>query len=226
MKTTQTKDIAVYKRPDTLIHLSGGQDSTYALYTWLRDNPEKKCIVHHVNLKHRAENRLEPEYNSVHNILTWLRRNGLGNFHYLESSFDYGDLPRISIKDIQVVAMFTGIILRTPGYKDVRNVILSWHKGEVNSSAINRGQKVRQLLEGLFIGPERYELHFPLEDINRKDMAQIMPIELLKMCHCCRKPLPGAKSCGQCRTCMELKEAGIYEIVGQYNRQNKTLINS
>lgn len=222
MRTPQTKVIRSYSRPDTLIHLSGGQDSTYALYSWLKSNPDKKCIVHHVNLHHRAENRLDYEYTAVHNIMKWLKANGLGNFYYLESSFDYGNLPRISVKDIQIVAMFTGIILRTPAYKEVRNVILSWHKGEVSHSSVNRGAKVRAMLTGLDISPDRYELHFPLEYVTRSEMAENMPIELLSMCHCCRKPLPGGKPCGQCKTCMELKEAGLYQKVGTHNRQNKS----
>jgi 7-cyano-7-deazaguanine synthase in queuosine biosynthesis len=200
------------KNCDTLLHFSGGQDSTYALYSYLRDNPKKHLLVHHVNLNHKAEDRVNQEAAACKKIMRWLRANGYGNFTYLESSFSYGDLPRISIKDIQVVAMFTGIILRTTEYKHIKKVILSWHRGEVNAPEIGRGYRVKKVLKGLDVEEDRYELLFPIEHLTRQDMAEDMPSTLLGLCHCCRKPV-GNKSCGRCKPCKELIAAGIFNKV-------------
>lgn len=197
---------------DTLLHLSGGQDSTYVLYTWLKNNPNKKLLVHHVNLHHKAENREFEEQKAVKKILKWLKQNGFKNFEYHESSFDYGTLPHISIKDIQVVALFTGIILRSRRFKSINKILMPWHKGEVNAQHINRGYRVRDLLFGLDIPTEDYELIFPIENHTREQMAKEMPLELLKLCHCCRKPV-NSKNCGHCRTCKELKAANLFNLI-------------
>jgi len=198
---------------DTLLHFSGGQDSTYVLYQWLKNNPTKKLLVHHINLHHPAEPRSMGEKKAVKKILNWLRKNGFKNFVYYESSFDYGTLPRIAIKDIQIVALFSGIILRSPQFKTIKNILLPWHKGEVNASHINRGFRVVDMLEGLDVPKDDYNLIFPIEHLSRQQMADNMPKELLQLCHCCRRPKPNGKNCGSCRTCKELKETNLINII-------------
>jgi 7-cyano-7-deazaguanine synthase in queuosine biosynthesis len=200
---------------DTLLHISGGMDSTYVLYDWLRNNPKKYILLHHVNLRHQAEDRLDLERKAVKNILTWLTDNGMGNFVYEESSFDYGSLSRITIKDIQIVSMFSAILLKHPKYRSVRKLLLAWHQGEVNSDEINRGYRVRNMLDCLEVG-RKINLVFPIEHMSREDMAADMPIELLMLCHSCRKPVDG-NNCGQCKTCLELIDADIFDIVGRSN---------
>lgn len=198
---------------DTLLHFSGGQDSTYVLYQWLKNNPNQKLLVHHINLHHPAEPRSTGEKIAVKNILNWLKKNGLNNFVYYESSFDYGTLPRIAIKDIQIVALFSGIILKTPQFSSIKKILLPWHKGEVNDASIRRGYRVMDMLFGLDIPSDTYELLFPIEFMERQDMAKDMPTDLLKLCHCCRKPLSNGKNCGKCRPCKQLKSANLFNIV-------------
>jgi 7-cyano-7-deazaguanine synthase in queuosine biosynthesis len=195
----------------TLLNFSGGMDSTHVLYTWLKNNPSEVLLVHHINLRHSKEDRLTNEQKAVKNVLKWLKRNGLTNFIYHESSFDYGDLPRISVKDIQIVALFAGIILRTPQWKAIDKVLLSWHKGEVDRIDIQKGKRVKAMFTALEV-PE-VEFLFPIENMSRKEMAATMPTELLRLTHSCRKP-NGFKNCGRCKTCIELKEAKIFKIVG------------
>lgn len=197
------------KNPSWLLEYSGGLDSTYTLYDWLRNpaNKQKTILVHHVNLHHPKENRLYAEKAAVKNVLEWFRENGLRNFEYHESSFDYGSLPRISVKDIQIVSMFSGIILRTPKWKTINNLILSWHKGEVNATAINRGYRIRAMFTALDIERE-IEFHFPIEFKTRKDMVEDMPEELLGLVHSCRHPV-NYISCRRCRTCVEYLEEGL-----------------
>ena len=194
----------------TLIHLSGGQDSTYCLLNWLREHRDETILVHHVELRHQAENRLEHERRAVKQIINYLHIKGYSNLKYYDSVFSYGNLPRISIKDIQIVSLFTGIILRTPGFEDIRTIILPWHQGEVNADEINRGFRVKAMLRALELDPDKYEFVFPVEHKTRAEMAADMPQELLRLCHCCRTPSNGYH-CGKCKTCMELKEAGIWK---------------
>src|SRR5690606_3432523 len=179
----------------TLLHFSGGQDSTYAAYKWLKEHPNEILLIHHLNLKHKAENRLTVEKAAVN------------NFIYLESSFDYGNLPRISIKDIQIVALFTGIILRTPQYKTINKLLLSWHKGEVHREDIKKGYRVKKILDALEVD-RHVEFVFPIEHLTRREMFDDTPKELIKYMWSCRKPKNGSH-CGVCKTCIELKQEGI-----------------
>lgn len=194
----------------TLLHISGGQDSTYVAYKWLQENPNEKILLHHVNLQHTAENRLEYEKTAVEKILTFFNKSGLTNYEYHESTFLYGSLPRISIKDIQIVSVFSSIILKTPKWNTIQKLLLSWHINEVNRDDIKKGFRVKKMLEALEVGRE-IEFVFPIENMTRVEMARRMPIDLLKSVHCCRRPINGNK-CGRCHTCIELKENGIFDI--------------
>lgn len=193
----------------TLLHLSGGQDSTYVAYKWLKEHPNETLLLHHVNLKHRAENRLIVEKYAVQNILKYFKKIGLDNFIYKESSFDYGDLPRISIKDIQIVSLFSSVILKTPKYKSIDTLLLSWHKGEVDREDIKKGFRVKKMLEALEVD-RNIKLSFPIEFMTRKEMFEDTPKELTKYMWSCRKPRNGSH-CGVCKTCIELKEEGIFK---------------
>lgn len=197
-----------HSRPQTLISLSGGQDSTYVLWKHLTTEPANKVLVHHVNLRHEKENRLKWERAAVHNILDWLEAHGLDNFDYHESTFDYGTLPRISVKDIQVVAMFQAIILKTRAYDSLRYIKLPWHRGEVSDNEDNQGFRIKKLYAALEVTTP-YQLQFPIKDMTRAQMAAEMPAELLALCHCCRCPDERGTACGKCKTCGELKDAGI-----------------
>src|SRR5690606_3686970 len=186
---------------------SGGQDSTYVAWKWLKDNPDEVLLIHHINLLSGAENRLAQENRAVRKILEFLRSEGLDNFVYHESDFNYGSLPRISIKDIQICTVFSSIILRTPQFNNIKTILLSWHKGEVNDPGIDRGFRVKALFKAF--ETEGINLEFPISEMTRRQMADDMPADLLKLAHTCRKPdMRGA--CGKCKTCMEMKEAGIF----------------
>lgn len=192
---------------DTLLQISGGQDSAYVAWKWLTENPDKILFLHHINLYHPAENRLVPENEAVRKILKFFDRNRLKNYVYFESGFSYGALPCLSIKDIQICALFAGIILRTPQFKNIKTLLLSWHQGEVDRVDINRGFRVKDMFKALDI--EGIDFQFPIIDMTREQMAAEMPERLLKLVHTCRRPSRDG-ACGKCKTCLEMKEAGIW----------------
>jgi hypothetical protein len=135
------------KKYKTLITLSGGLDSTYVLYEHLKNNPTENTLVFHLELIHNKEKRNKEELNACSNIVKELRKMGYTNFDYIgDSVFDYGSLPRISIKDIQIIAMFKAIILKTPQYSSIDTIKFGWHSGEVNREDINKGYRVKKCL--------------------------------------------------------------------------------
>ena len=196
---------------DTLLHFSGGMDSTYVLYDYLKKHPDRTILVHHVLLRNKNEDRLIHEKKAVKDILSWLTANGYNNYVYHESTFDYGSLYYISLKDIQIVSVFTAIIMKSRHFVNIKNLLLSWHKGEVNRQDINKGYRIRLALQGF--QAREPELIFPIENMTRKDMARNMPEDLLRLVWCCRKPLSNGRHCGVCHTCKELCRADLFRIV-------------
>lgn len=195
-------------KPRTLIHLSGGLDSAYSLWQHLTQHPTDRVLVHHVKLQHTAEDRLKTESMAVNALIKELKDMGLTNFEFHESSFLYGTLPRISIKDIQIVSMFSAIILKTPKWKDINKIKLCWHKGEVNAEPRIRGYRVLKMLEAL--DAPTVELHFPIEHKTRAEMYNELPARLLRHVRSCRKPhLNAGRPCNKCKTCLEYINEGL-----------------
>lgn len=199
-------DPGLYPKITTLLHLSGGQDSTYVAWKWLKEHPNEALLIHHVNLLSGAENRLAQENRAVRKVLEFLRSEGLDNFVYHESDFNYGTL-HVSIRDIQICTVFSAIILRMKAFSHIKKILLAWHKGEVNAPGINRGYRVKAMLKAFEI--EGIELEFPIEQHTRKMMADEMPDKLLALCHTCRRP-DRRGACGKCKTCLEMKKAGLF----------------
>ena len=85
----------------TLLNFSGGIDSAYCLYRYLKDDPRETLLVHHLNLINK-EGRAPHEKQAVKSILDWCVKNGIANFKYIESAFDYGTLGYL-VKDIEII---------------------------------------------------------------------------------------------------------------------------
>src|SRR5690606_8661524 len=105
----------IIKRYDMLINLSGGIDSTYAAYKYLRENPNKKLLLHHCVLKN-FQNRWPKEKEAVEKVLQYLERKNLKNFDYIETVFDYGGIGSM-IHDIEMIGFMTAIILRNQNFR-------------------------------------------------------------------------------------------------------------
>lgn len=191
------------KRPTILINLSGGLDSTYTAYTLLKENPDKQFLFFHLILINQ-EKRHEAEIKAVQNVLKYFKENGLNNFEYIESTFDYGDLSRVTIKDIQIVAMFNAIILKSPKWSKIDEIPLCWHKGEVNLAG-EKGQRVLTMFKTLEV--ERpIKLTFPIEHLTRRQMIDNMPKELLNFVTSCRNKDKDNNTCGTCSACEQYKK--------------------
>jgi 7-cyano-7-deazaguanine synthase in queuosine biosynthesis len=192
-----------------LLALSGGLDSVYTAYHHLTTEPQNQLVMFHVDLFHSAENRLESEKQAVMNVLQYFYDKGWQHrFKYVGSpKSDYHQLPRITIKDIQIVAMWKAVILKTPQYSDINRVKLSWHKGEVDRDDIKRGFRVKKMFEALELD-RPIELEFPIEHKTRKEMVSELPYDLLKHVRSCRKPKYD-KPCRTCKTCLEYIEEGL-----------------
>jgi len=189
---------------DALIHLSGGQDSTFTLWDYLNRNPNSRVVVHHVNLRHISENRHKKESQSARAIVQHFKKLGYNIIPH-ESTFDYGTLPKIAVKDIQIIALFTSIIQKTSSLA-CKELLLSWHKGEVHLNEDEQGQRVKRLLNAYEAKIDK--ISFPIQHLTRSDMYNLMPKELFEMCWVCRSPI-NDEPCQKCKTCKEFIDSDL-----------------
>lgn len=193
---------------DVLLNISGGLDSTFCLWQQLTEHPKEKILLHHIRLHSKKENRLDLEWKAVANILAWLEKQPYDNWEYHETSFDYGTLPDVTVRDIKVVAFFTGIILRTPSFGIIKRLIVPRHLGEVVEAKDEPIKAYRILSVLLALEAPKVRLVFPIEHLTRKDMVEKLPQELLECCHSCRRPIKG-QPCGNCNTCRDYIQQGL-----------------
>jgi len=173
---------------EILINLSGGLDSVYVAYHYLKNYPDTKILFFHLELIN-AERRSIAEMGAVEKILEYFRKNGMNNFVYHSATFDYGTLPKVRIKDISIIAMFNSIILKQPGMRNIKELPLCWHKGEVDTVTYQRGRSIM--------------------DLTRKDMVNNLPEDLLKLISSCRQRDKEDKPCSRCTTCLEYINEGL-----------------
>lgn len=182
---------------ETLIHFSGGIDSTYVLWKWLKDNPNKYAIVHHINLK-SYENRNEKELEAVDKILRWFDTQGLKNYFYIESGFDYGTIPGTNA-DVEVCGYFAGTILKTNRFYNVTKNHLPIYKRDSD-----REERRRFITN--FVSRKEIEFIYPLYGKEKWQVISEIPEELFNLTWYCRTPLEGEK-CQRCFTCQDVEKS-------------------
>lgn len=194
--TNQRSDLTI--KPKAIIQLSGGIDSAYCLYEWLKNNPEDYILVHHINLFNQ-EGRAKFEEKAVYDILKWLDENGLNRYIYLESTFDYGNI-RYIIKDVEVCGFHIGMILRNKRWSSVNDVILPIYEPEM----ANRQKRAAKLIKMVSLR-KSLNLIYPIKNTKKKETISKMPKELYELCWFCRKPVNN-QPCKKCHTCKSVLE--------------------
>lgn len=200
----------------TFINLSGGVDSTYYLWRWLRENPSETILVHHCLY---FQKRVEEEKKAVDSILAYLKRQGLNNFKYVETGMQKGTLHG-KVLDIEALSGITAVVLKC--HPSVKQVLLSYcaeeceplsthlKKHEVSTfDPSHRYSRVNKVLETI---TERFFSYFCYRGKNggllsKKEMMSEMPQELFKLTWYCRHPVSG-EPCGSCFNC---KRVWAYE---------------
>src|SRR5690554_3535253 len=186
--------------PDTLLLLSGGIDSAYCM--WWALSQGRALHVHHVHLRN-WEGRLEHEVKATKRILGWMRQQGLTNFRYTESAFDYGTI-RYVVRDHNIWALMTGIILADPRNRGITRVIRTDHydsdAGGPDSPAMRRAHRRYRNIS--FEVCERGVIwEHPIQHMKKAEVVWAMPPGLLELCWWCRRPTVSGEPCHRCYTC-------------------------
>lgn len=181
----------------TLIQLSGGIDSTYILWKWLKENPDEYCVVHHINMIN-YEKRNQKELEAVDKILRWLDSQGLKNYFYLQNTFDYGNFTSV-VFDVEVCGFNAGIILRSSRWNSVKNVILP-----VYSADVDREYRRREVMSIMAL--REIDVFYPICEMEKWQLIDEIPKELLELTWWCRAPY-NDNPCKRCFTCQAVENS-------------------
>jgi hypothetical protein len=184
---------------DTLICLSGGIDSTFAIWDWWQrngHNPKARLLIHHCHMETR-EGRLKYESEATRKIIQYFESNGFKNFDYTESSFSYGTIKHI-VQDIEIIGFLMGVMCRSREYQ-IASISICASKYDLTLAGYGQRSERRYNVIKALTG-KIYSYSYPIINYDRKDMIEMMPRELLDLCWFCRTPDNG-KPCGKCKTC-------------------------
>jgi len=186
-------------KPTTMINFSGGIDSVYAAYDQLKSG--KMVLLHHCVLKSKT-NRWQQEKKAVNHAINYFKKNGLNNFAYVETSFDYGKITYM-IYDVELIGFLTGLVLRNPKYNSVKTVIISVNANDPSALDRNTPRRVRANSLTNTLLERSVDFEYPYVSLTKKNMISGLPRDLLLGLWWCRTPRGNSK-CGRCRPCMEI----------------------
>ena len=200
-----------------LVMFSGGVDSTFMLYHYLK-NTDYKIHVHHISLRYPSEPRWKEEDIASKNIVQYCQN--IRSFDYSESRMDFG-FYKYAGRDSDTQLVMAAKV--APNIKGPISLALGWQYSDYQEDLINGRAKERvteklweALCESIDYGLDKHinrEILLPLVQmkLSKKEMLKILPLELLRLTWSCRRPLKDKNSvsrpCGKCHPCREIKEA-------------------
>lgn len=199
--------ISVKRTRATLVMLSGGIDSTYALVKLLRET-EDDVIVHHIHLVNR-EGRHHAEALACKAIVETCR-SAFRDFIYTESTIDRSRFQSFGM-DV-ITAAFEAAIVCESFRMGQSYGIDRWTTGacleEIEASG-REGEERR--LKAMFAcieancSPNPPPRYFQLPYQRKRDQIAYIGPDLARMCWTCRTPQrlkdESFAECGQCKTC-------------------------
>jgi hypothetical protein len=199
------------QEPTVLINFSGGVDSTYYLYKWLLDNPDKTILVHHCLL---FKLRREVEKNAVDSILQWFREKGYDNFVYAETEFSRKGISGL-LYDVEVVYFMSGLLLKNK-YQEVSTVLMPRCKEDLganvhlarhlekghpqNTFAVAGARAYHTMMFMRMLTGRDYDFISDYRHIPKEEMIRELPVQLLDKIWYCREPVNNLP-CENCFNC-------------------------
>lgn len=182
---------------DLLINLTGGLDSTYACYQFLKNNPTQRLLIHHCKLSN-YQKRDPYEAEAIKNILDWFNRHGMTNYDYIETELNVTSIGA-SVNDIEAIGFMTSCILRSASYR-CRAVAITASAQDLNQGSAYLARSHRRFELIKIITQSDVVYTYPIKHLNRQQMLKELPKELISYLWFCRFPDNG-KPCGRCKTC-------------------------
>lgn len=189
---------------DAIVPLSGGIDSTAALFKTLKNNPTKNYLVFRIDMVHGTSgHRTTREAMATEQILHWLQAEGFTNFGYRELRIDYAQLGMMPpVWDSEVVNFAASLVIQA------KPEISEFIEGAIYDDYLEDGfderlDKIEKILR-LHTGKSKKELQivFPLKDMDKYQVMKSIPESLLNLTWSCRYPkIVAAWTYGRCHEC-------------------------
>lgn len=193
----------IMKIPKTMINLSGGIDSTYYTWRWLREHPNESLLIHHCIFNQR---RKVVENDASKAICEWLKNNKLDRFQYVHTVMSKGNVRKKTL-DIEMIAAVTAVDIG----KEIDSILLPYCREEtpiVRKYLANGGldkmdlkHRTAMFMAVVNLMSRRKRKYIcPYAEVSKAQMIQELPLDLLKLTWYCRNPNEG-KPCGKCFNC-------------------------
>lgn len=203
---------------NTLHNLSGGIDSVYVAYKWLKEHPQEKLLLHHCSLR-THEMRWGKEDEAVKKVLAYFNDKGLTNYEYIETTLDIQKI-RPKMWDSSLLATMTAFIMRA--YPDIKFLLNNTPKDEhirLSGGALTQMFQRASIIRNA-ITQQPIKIIPVLDHMMKSEIIKDMPEELLDLCWYCRTP-KGDDVCGSCHTCLQVKpHLKIKEIKHENNNES------
>jgi len=185
---------------------SGGLDSLGMVYKLLTEEEYKDygIHIHHVHQRN-VENRDRAEAITVEMALKELERLGY-SFVYSESEITSQPYNGQFMYDTDSINFFAGYVC------SVNPNIVKVAMGMQANDASQRLEERRIRANKIFTAFTDAEKIFPVIDMTKREIYDMLPETLRNMFWSCRTPVYSEKNiapCGRCDTCVKLREQGI-----------------
>ncbi len=189
------------KKPVSLVMLSSGIDSIYALVKLLTETDDH-VLVHHVHIINN-EGRHEIEALRTRKIINWCKDNYRA-FRYSESTINHNGFKNFGF-DIMSVAFEAGMVCRSfheANRYPVSKLLTGWCAEE--EPYPGRAPHVKAVVAANCFPCEPPKFFF-FDRVTKLEEARFLPRELVEMSWTCRRPVKVEneefEECGKCQSC-------------------------
>lgn len=195
----------------TLVMLSGGMDSTAALWHVL-NQPDKygQVHVHHIHIQN-LEARTKAEADAVKAVLGYMRTHAPTSFTTSESTISTPHFGRKFLFDVEVMGFITGYMTsRDPHITKVVIGATGTDFAMGVSHSVARGKALHNAFHTKDKDHSAAIKEYPHANLTKEEVYKTLPPDLAVLTWSCRTPRYAngkAIECGRCKTCtLELKD--------------------
>lgn len=192
-------------RHRTLVMLSGGIDSTAALWHVLNHAEDYGQIhVHHIHIQN-IENRWKAEAAAVKKILSYMKNNSPAPFVTSESTINTPTFGKSFMYDVEVMGFVTGYM--TSRDSSFTKVVIGATGTDFEmgvDGSVMKGKRAHNAFHPDENDHSARVKEYPHKNLSKDAVYKTLPPELAKLTWSCRTPhyadgLP--IECGVCKTC-------------------------
>jgi 7-cyano-7-deazaguanine synthase in queuosine biosynthesis len=203
---------AIFYRPKrTLVMLSGGIDSTAALWRILhRPDEYGQVHTHHIHMQN-VEVRWQAEAEAVKAILAYMRHHAPTPFTASESTINTPTFGNKFLFDTEVINFITGYMTSRDPLIDrvvIGGTATDFAMGA--NQAISRGRAIHNAFHPDESDNSTKIKRYPLAKLTKAEVYNTLPPDLAILTWSCRTPkyIDGKPvECGRCKTCLlELRD--------------------